>query len=264
MNDLNNNLNKSNPKLTARRISFNIITSRHGRMMYDDISMEIMKHIDILPFFELFGMRQGLNSLHDMMLWIGSNNYRLIRHSDNSDNLFFVLNGTKTFLLSVPVLLNDKRFPYVLYPFIHPSSRSEYPMYPMYHYKYPENYKEYKVVLSKDEVLYVPGGVYHEVTNSNEGSIGINIWFGDKTSMTTDKLHQIKIPVSSSVVMDELDGFMYLINKVTEYFEHDNSYKQYGFMFNYFRRIYPVLDIIYYDNLIFGDSDDNIEWLNMI
>eukprot|EP01084_Bolivina_argentea_P081362 147340_1 len=47
MNDLNNNLNKSNPKLTARRISFNIITSRHGRMMYDDISMEIMKHIDI-------------------------------------------------------------------------------------------------------------------------------------------------------------------------------------------------------------------------
>ncbi len=57
----------------------------------------------------------------------------------------------------------------------------------------------------------------------NQGSIGIQIWFGDKTNITSDQLHQIKIPIPSPVV---IDGIWYLIQS---YLHHD----QFSCVFEY-------------------------------
>eukprot|EP01083_Nonionella_stella_P148072 468145_1 len=267
MNDKNNDLNKKKPKLTSRRVTFNVITSNQGQLMMDDVSMEVMKHIDIQPFSPIFGLKQGIHSLHDMNLWFGSNNYRLIRHTDTSDNLFFVLNGTKKFRIAAPYLINHPDFPFILYPFLHSASRSAYPVFPIYGTQYKA--EQYDIDLHKDEVLWLPSGWWHEVVNGEIGSIGLNLWFGDGPTMLKQRMHRVKVPLSGPRIgIDEMDGMLYLINRITQYFDHEDMDKQYGFMFTYFRRMYPILNVIYDDNLAFernGNNDMNwLYWLNGI
>eukprot|EP01084_Bolivina_argentea_P047206 86982_1 len=251
-----------------------------GLLSSDLDAMNFIDHISLSPYFQLFNLSHGYNDIESMHFFFANSYYRTIRHYDKSPNLFFMLNGSRIFRLSVPTysLFN-------VHPYYHKSGRQEYPSYPFLEFNNNDidadninNYEIFEIELYENEILYLPAYWYHEVINSNI-SCAMNIWWPSRDRLIEDSLNYVGLPINLTkydlnetkyLSLEDIDEFLYFIqNLIDDFCEIINTHKDrnkypmkctnkyyngHSYLLKSFAKIYPILNNINYNNF---------EWISM-
>ena len=183
---------------------------------------------------------------------------------DYEDNLFFQLNGHKTFILSPPSLGS-----YPLFPFLHESERQ------VCGGNVDDENVEYTVTLRKGDVLYLPSFWYHEVVNGEEGSYGVNLWIlNRKLHAPLDRIENYPLPKDladsfrKGVKKSNFRRMLHFIwtlesafcDRIAADSEHCHAHPV---LMRYFGETYPILSDIQRHHLFLeGAVTDNFEFLS--
>ena len=233
---------------------------QYGMFNIDDLSLSFMDHVTVSPYFNYFGMKQtGWWAMNEIHLWFGSNNYFTVSHYDESNNIYFMMRGSKSFSLA-PLKGIHEDSEHILYPYLYPGSRNTY-----YYMGRDTLNDTYKVTIKENEILYVPAYWYHETLNDNKAeSMAINIWFNTDTPKSRinqylQRLYSEPLP-SGEYVFDDWNEFVYFLNKMSEVMNDNGK----GALLQFFEPLYPVLGHIYDDFRRIGSDKLDINYLNML
>ena len=207
--------------------------------MYNDMNMQ--------PFFERFSIDTKYGDW-EIYLWIGSENGFASRHYDTTNNLFFVLRGSKQFLLSPPSLSKFK-----MYPSLHSSWRQQ-----ISSFNFDEIYENetliFNVILNAGEVLYIPPFWYHKVKNLNVSTIGTNLWWYSQIHEKIDAIWSISIPIQNYWnVYKKYNEMMYFIYKLLDIFDKDLSFVSKNY-FSTYPILYEMRQYLLNSNLFYVDQ----------
>eukprot|EP01084_Bolivina_argentea_P140026 246270_1 len=225
----------------------------------ESIQDKMFEHIDLFPYFELFSIEPEL--IIDMHIWFGMHYYKAVRHYDESNNLFFMLKGSRRFMLSPPTHHNI----FTLYPLSHRSSRHEWLNYSnVMNNDYQKQFDTYDIDLFENELLFLPAYWFHQIENNNL-SLAFSMWFKSANAVHGREIIDYKLPInpySASISVSYVDEFLYFIQTLTDKwcsnikrkysksksnhlkcFENNHS----GFLLNKYKKIYPLLDNLNYD-----------------
>ena len=228
-------------------------------------SEQFIKHQDIYPFFVLFKMKNYLNDVQMMNVWMGSKGYKSTLHFDKTDNLYFMLSGTKNFLLSSP----DYSEKFAIYPNLHEFRRQTL---------FPLNQKDYDniendVTIYKNEILFLPKYWYHQVINGESRSMAMNIWVSNGLSMDIQGFQlSKKIRARFQNILKNWPEILYFVQSIKHgYCQKVNKYGNVNcndpVLMKVYSNTYPVLKEIQRFNQILGDNDhsifgnDNNKWM---
>ena len=274
-NDNNKECDISSSSLSSNNIYnksytyFPILSINSDPTEIDSVQLTALDHIKLHPFYDIFDIENGFESIDHIHLWFGNNKYRAIRHFDRSHNLFFMLSGQRRFRLSSPTFNI-----YPLHPFNHKSSRQQFPYYMTQKNKEGMIIKNYINIeyeiwesdLKKNELLYLPSGWFHEIINQYP-SCALSIWFssGD-IDFIRDDIFETRLPINPNkfIKIKELNQFFYFIQKLIHQFcaiNNDdilmrcNDFNGYGYLLYNFKYLYPILNKLNYDTF---------EWMNIV
>ena len=278
INSLSSNSMRQN--ISSLTFNFKIMEqNEYDKKLYiDSLSLKFFNLIALGPIFNLFGMKKEYRDLSAIHVWFGTNDYRTILHFDYNDNMFFMLNGYKTFYLSPPSLDN-----FNLFPFLHESERQTIPIYlnqNQYKNRNEGDSNIYKVTVHCGDLLYIPSFWYHEVINGNQDdmSFGFNIWAMDRQLKhdLLNKIEHFSFPLlmrkllKQGIKRKNFNQIVYFIGELQTQFCHQISEnidecKSKTFMMSYFGKIYPILTEIQNYHLSLGDNvniRNNLKWLD--
>lgn len=231
-------------------------------------SEQFIKHQDIYPFFVLFNMKNNLNDVQMMNIWMGSKQYKSTLHFDKTDNLYFMLSGTKNFLLSSP----DYSEKFAVYPNLHEFRRQA--LFPLNKSDY--NNIDYDVNIYKNEILFLPKYWYHQVINGESTSMAMNIWRSNGPSMD---IQYFQLPKKVRARFQDLSNnwpeILYFVQSVKHGYCQKINDKYNGninchdsVLMKIYSNTYPILKDIQRYNQILGDNHDSIfgndnnKWMN--
>ena len=265
----NNNNNNDSDILWREHTYFRLMGLNEGETKFDSLQLNTLDHIRLSDYFKIFNVYNGYQHITDIHLWFGLNQYRAIRHFDTSNNLFFLLKGSRKFTLSKPTF---NIFTY--YPFGHKSEKHQYKYLSHFYNDDDDNnnyddgdYDIYESTLYENEILYIPSHWWYQVENNNY-SFALSILFndGENTALRTD-LYDYKLPINpqkTQISVGDLDEFFYFIQYTIDLFcknyKNDNinpllrcnGYNEknngYGYLLSNFQKIYPILEELNFDN----------------
>eukprot|EP01083_Nonionella_stella_P039189 106591_1 len=249
------------------------ITWSFNIMEQDELSTKCVDLMRMQPYFDVFNT--DIYDIASIHLWFGSNNYRTTLHYDFNENIFFMLNGYKTFLLAPPSLTRFK-----LFPFLHESERqaSQLPLDDSY---------LMRVKVQAGDALWLPSFWYHEPVNGDMEdtmslsglSYGVNFWILNRElrHYFMHNIEHFKFPsfmrdMISNALKEKsnLHQLLYFVNKVETVFCETISentkqcHSDGGLMMSYLSGTYPVLLDIQQYHLFIGNNEDiqsNVQWL---
>ena len=159
-------------------------------------SLYMNANIPLSMFKDVDGMQAFFNAFHvettygewELYLWIGSKDGYANRHYDTTNNLFFILRGSKVFYLSPPSLSQFK-----VYSSLHNSWRQEI----LFNFgeEYDDDTVIMEAVLNEGDVLYIPPLWFHKVRNLNTSTIGVNMWWYSQIHDKMNNLWKLSIPI---------------------------------------------------------------------
>eukprot|EP01084_Bolivina_argentea_P095847 172310_1 len=255
---------------------FSLININQGDQYQKINAMQLntLDHISLSPYFKLFHIYDSFRSISAIDLWFGLHQYHTIRHYDTSNNLFFVLYGSRKFRLSAPTI---NVFP--MYPYTHKSCRHQYKYYKEVYMDLDDiDYNIYEGIVYENELLYIPSGWWNEIINDNH-SFALSLWYNDgETNDLRKRIIEYELPINprkDELSLGDLDELFYFTqhlvslfcgnhtkydpllrcNKYNSYLYRNNMYRRYGdyneqfdgYLLINFKMIYPILNDLNFD-----------------
>ena len=123
-----------------------------------------------------------------------------------------------------------------------------------------------EIVVSVNEVLFIPSHWYHEVINLSSATIAFNLWWDSELSNIKEAIWSSKIPIRGEDLTELRREILYFINIVTDLWCHhvltlmdqeqidrshcsamnkSTSALKYGYLSAFFGAVYPVLESLF-------------------
>eukprot|EP01084_Bolivina_argentea_P090613 163244_1 len=208
--------NNNNSKISAATHPVSLKLAMKDRANY----IEYIEYKNIKPYFKIFKMKNELNDIAMMNNWIGSTGYQSSLHLDRSDNIYFMISGNKTFLLSKPDRFNK----FIIFPFLHVKTGNAI---------YNDSEIEYKVHIKQHEIFYLPSFWWHHVINGKYDSFALNIWI-ENDNLNKIETYQFSMEIKMKLVnyKDNLNEILYFIQTLQHKYFHGKSND--ALLFGYF------------------------------
>eukprot|EP00040_Diaphanoeca_grandis_P013935 m.70401 g.70401 ORF g.70401 m.70401 type:complete len:519 (+) comp24219_c0_seq3:254-1810(+) len=142
-------------------------------------------------------------------VWMGQQNVVTPCHYDYFDNFFFMIEGTKHFLLLPPSAHVDLD----LHPALHPAHRSSQLTFPLFStanasaHSVVGGVDGWEVVLKPGEILYIPAFYFHHVTTLTPFALATNVWSEIETARHHASALQVALPFVAELAESEQSDF---------------------------------------------------------